>query len=177
VNIYLIGFMGSGKSSMGKRLASSLQWDFIDTDSLIEEQNGTSVEEIFALHGEKYFREAESKALRIVSARTHTVIACGGGTPCSKGNMAIMKETGVIVYLKMPVPALITRLLKSRNVRPLLKDKSESEMTAMVNEMISKRAQWYDQADIVAEGMSITAEELTDKLTAYSIREGGFLQD
>jgi shikimate kinase len=173
VNIYLIGFMGSGKSTTGRKIASTLRWSFVDTDKLVEEQDGLSVAEVIALRGEKYFREAEKKALLTASARSRTVVACGGGTPCSAENIGIMKETGVILYLRLPVDTLVSRLEKSKTVRPLLQ--GETDLRARVQGMIAQRAEWYEQADIIADNLSTTVEELTGRLADLIRSKGAFL--
>ena len=103
MNIYLIGFMGSGKSSAGKGIAALLRWRFTDLDKLVEEKEGMTVAGIFATKGEEYFRKAEAEALQDVSGRTRTVVACGGGTPCSDKNISLMKATGVTIYLRLAV--------------------------------------------------------------------------
>jgi shikimate kinase len=175
VNIYLIGFMGSGKSTTGRKIASSLRWSFIDTDRLIEEQNGLSVAELFTLRGEQYFREAERKALMTASARSRTVVACGGGTPCSEENIGIMKETGVILYLKLPVDILVSRLEKSKTVRPLLVNNGETDLKERVMELLEKRIWWYEQADIITDGQSTTIEKLTGQLAEIIRDRGAFL--
>lgn len=167
--------MGSGKSTAGRKIASSLRWSFIDIDRLIEEDNGLSVAELFALRGEQYFREAERKALMTASARSRTVVACGGGTPCSAENIDIMKETGVILYLKLPVDILVSRLEKSKTVRPLLMKNGETDLAVRVQELLAKRAGWYEQADIIAEGHNTTVEKLTVQLTDLIRARGAFL--
>lgn len=175
MNIYLIGFMGSGKSSTGKKIASSLRWTFTDTDKLVEEQEGVSVPDIFAQRGEEYFREAESQALRTVSGRTRTVVACGGGTPCSSDNIEIMRSTGVIVYLKLPAEALASRLRKSRTVRPLLQGAGEEELTARVKELLAHRTEWYEMADLVLDGVMDTPEEMTSSIAGLVRSRGSYL--
>jgi len=167
--------MGSGKSTTGRKIASSLRWSFIDIDRLIEEDNGLSVADLFAIRGEQYFREAERKALITASARSRTVVACGGGTPCSTENIAIMKETGVIMYLKLPVDILVSRLEKSKTVRPLLMKNGETDLAVRVQELLAKRAVWYEQADIIAEGYNTTAEKLTIQLADLIRARGAFL--
>lgn len=161
VNIYLIGFMGSGKSSAGKKIASLLQWKFADIDKLVEKNEGMTIPEIFATSGEERFREAERVALKEVSGRTRTVVACGGGTPCSEENMAVMKSTGVTVYLRLPVETLVSRLNHSGNRRPLLSEARDSELYATVRELLEKRTFWYEQADLAIDSENITEEEMT----------------
>jgi shikimate kinase len=175
VNIYIIGFMGSGKTTTGKKIAQSLRWAFTDIDRLIEEKHSMSVTEIFTLRGEKFFREAEHDALSNVSVRSHTVVACGGGTPCSEENIGIMKKTGVIVYLKLPVAALVQRLEKSKTSRPLVAGRKGEDLTVKVAELLAQRSQWYEQADIVADGLNITIDDLAGNLAAYIRSAGAFL--
>lgn len=175
MNIYLIGFMGSGKSATGRKIASSLRWSFADTDRLVEENHSMSVPEIFTLRGEEYFREAEREALLSVASRSHIVVACGGGTPCSAENIDIMKKSGVVVYLKLPVAALVKRLEKSRNPRPLIEAHRGAGLTARVIELLDQRSHWYEQADIVADGLNTTVDELTGELAAYIRSSGSYL--
>ena len=164
--------MGSGKSSAGKKIAASLRWKFIDTDRLIESGSGLSVADMFSVHGEAYFREAEKKVLKDVSARSRTVVACGGGTPCSDDNMAIMKKTGVVLYLRLPVRELVMRLQKSRTVRPLLHNITGEDLVKKVGEMLESRRSWYEKADIIADGQITSVDDLTMQL-AESIRAKG----
>src|SRR4030042_3928468 len=99
--IYIIGFMGSGKSTAGKRLASALGWSFVDLDRKIEEFAGKTIPQIFSQDGEDYFRKIEADVLRSAGKLMKTVISTGGGTPCHGENMDFMVKTGVTVYLKM----------------------------------------------------------------------------
>jgi shikimate kinase len=167
--------MGSGKSFTGKKIAASLLWNFLDIDSLVEDDEGVSVAEIFSAHGEKYFREAETRALRKVASKSRTVVACGGGTPCSEENMAVMKETGVVLYLKLTVDELIRRLQRSRTVRPLLHNTEYHDLTARVKEMLELRSSWYEQADIIADGVSSSVEDLAGKAAEMIRARGAFL--
>ncbi len=165
MNIYLIGFMGSGKSTVGKKLAIALNWSFIDLDDVIAAQEGLSIPEIFESQGEEYFREAESRALKTVAGKSEMVIACGGGTPCSDENFSVIKETGITIYLKMSVSALVSRLEKSKTIRPLVAGKEKKEMEATVQRLCNERSHWYEQADIITESLNADVEILTEQLT------------
>ena len=99
--VYIIGFMGCGKSTAGKKLASVLNWSFIDLDRKIEAHAGMTIPEIFSKHGESFFREVESEVLRSFQTLSEVVISTGGGTPCHGDNMDFMTETGLTLYLKM----------------------------------------------------------------------------
>lgn len=167
--------MGSGKSSAGKKIAASLRWKFIDTDQLVESMSGLSVADIFSVHGEAFFRETERKVLRDVSASSRVVVACGGGTPCSDENMAIMKDTGVVLYLKLPVKELVMRLQKSRTVRPLLHNMTGDDLVKKVGEMLELRRSWYEQADIIADAQKSSVDDLTMQLAERIRARGAFL--
>ncbi len=175
MNIYLIGFMGSGKSSNGRKIASSLRWTFADTDKVVEEHEGLSVPELFAQKGEEYFRNAESRALLTVSRRSRIVVACGGGTPCLPENIEIMRSTGVIVYLKLPVDALVSRLKKSRSVRPLLLDSKEAELATRVQTLLAPRAKWYEMADLIIDADNESTEEITYRIASLVRSRGSYL--
>jgi shikimate kinase len=172
VNIYLIGFMGSGKSTAGKRVASLLRWRFADIDQMVEQKEGMKVPEIFSARGEEYFRKAESAALTEVSGRTRTVVACGGGTPCSMENLQVMKSTGVTVYLKLPVENLVSRLSRCGNDRPLLRNSDPGELTGRVSSLLGERSHWYEQADLIIDA-AVTDEEGMTFLIAETIRSRG----
>ncbi|MCJ7616788.1 MAG: shikimate kinase, partial [Desulfobacterales bacterium] len=119
--VYIIGFMGSGKSTAGKKLASHLGWSFIDLDRRIEEHTGKSIPELFSKYGEDYFRDVEANVLKRLKSQTNTIISAGGGTPCHGDNMDFMLETGLTVYLKLTSVQLKYRLSESKGERPLIK--------------------------------------------------------
>lgn len=164
--------MGSGKSSAGKKIASLMHWKFADTDSLAEVKEGMAVHEIFTGRGEEYFRRIETEVLREVSGKTRTVVACGGGTPCNAENLSMMKSTGLAVYLRMTPEALRSRLMHSRNERPLLKGAEPAELTSRINDLLSSRTTWYDQADLIIDAENHDEKEMT-ALIAEALRSKG----
>ena len=113
-NIYLIGYMGSGKSTAGEQLASKLNYQFIDLDKLIVSEYGQTIPQIFAEKGEASFRAMENNLLKKVIQKSNTVVSCGGGTPCYYDNIDLMNNTGITVYLKMSVDALASRLKQGK---------------------------------------------------------------
>ncbi|MDA3880151.1 MAG: shikimate kinase [Prolixibacteraceae bacterium] len=151
MRIYLIGYMGSGKSTVGKGLAKSLNLSFIDMDDYIEERNMRTISQIFEEVGEDGFRKIERKALFELSEFEDVVIGTGGGAPCFFDNMDVIKKTGKSVYLKGTPRILSERLMNSKVERPLIKGKSEQELVAFINETLTKREYWYNQADVVIE--------------------------
>ena len=147
--------MGSGKTTAGKKLASLLGWSFIDLDKKIEEYTGKTIPEIFSQNGEDYFRDVESEILRNLKSGTNTVISTGGGTPCYSDNMDFMLETGLTIYLKLTPGQLKSRLSESKGERPLIKDLDHAEATVFIEEKLADREKWYEQSEIMIEGMDL----------------------
>ena len=153
--IYIIGFMGSGKTTAGKKLASLLGWSFIDLDKRIEEYAGKTIPEIFSQSGEDYFRIIENQLLRNLKMCTKTVISTGGGTPCYIDNMDYMIETGLTIYLKLTPAELKSRLSQSKGKRPLIKDLDQNELTSFIKEKLAVREKWYERSDITMDGIDL----------------------
>jgi shikimate kinase len=158
--IYIIGFMGSGKTTAGKKLASLLGWSFIDLDKRIEEYAGKTIPEIFSQSGEDYFRIIETQLLRNLKMCTKTVISTGGGTPCYIDNMDYMIETGLTIYLKLTPAELKSRLSQSKGKRPLIKDLDQNELTSFIKEKLAVREKWYERSDITMDGIDLDANLL-----------------
>lgn len=167
--------MGSGKSSAGKGIAALLRWKFADLDKLVEEKEGMTVSGLFASKGEEYFRRAEAEALLKVSTRSRTVIACGGGTPCSEENMTVMNSTGLTVYLRLPAVSLVTRLKRSGTQRPLLKDAGPAELDSRVRNLLAVRSSWYERADLILDAETLTEEEMTAMIAGAVRSKGAYL--
>ncbi|MEE4287608.1 MAG: shikimate kinase [Mariniphaga sp.] len=146
MRIYLIGYMGCGKSTLGRRLAKHAGLQFIDMDHYIEERNCKTVPQIFAEEGEAEFRKKERKALEELSAFSDVVIATGGGAPCFFDNVDVMNRTGKTIYLNIDPKILADRLLKSKTERPLIKGKSKDELVTFIDETLKKRNAFYTQA-------------------------------
>jgi shikimate kinase len=153
--VYIIGFMGSGKSTAGKKLASLLGWSFIDLDKEIEEKAGMKIPKIFSVYGEEYFRSLETKVLRTLGSEKETLISTGGGTPCYDTNMDFMLDSGLTVYLKMTPEQLHSRLSESMGERPLIKDFTNERLFSYIKEKLAYREKWYNRSDITIEGLNI----------------------
>ena len=166
MNIFLIGFMGSGKSTMGKKLARRMGYDFVDMDRLIEKKEGMSVRKIFRKKGEGKFRKMERKTLEKLVRKDRLVISTGGGVPCEAGNMELIRQHGISIYLKMDPPALYKRLKKRQSKRPLIKDLSEKELRKFISEKLSEREGYYSQADHTVDGSKRDVDELLALLNA-----------
>lgn len=144
--VFLIGFMGCGKSTLGRALSERSALGFIDLDSLIEERCGMSVSRIFALHGEARFRAIERQALADVAATENVVVACGGGTPCFFDNMSLMTRSGLTVWLEASHLTLMRRLRAAAAERPLIAGKNDAELSEFIAGSLRKRAPHYSQA-------------------------------
>lgn len=160
--IYLIGYMGSGKSTAGKELAAKLEHEFIDLDKFIERACSKTIPQIFSEQGEAEFRKIENNALKKIMDKENAVVACGGGTPCYYNNIELMNNTGITVYLKMSVDALMNRLSNAKEDRPLLKNKSPEEMRKFINRQLESREDFYHKAQYIVKGKSLNVNELVD---------------
>lgn len=154
-NIFLIGFMGTGKTSVGRILAKSLEMSFVDLDVEIEKELGMTIPEIFSTHGEDFFRDAESEALRSVAQRERQAIATGGGVVLREENWEVMGKKGVTIYLKAPAEVLYKRV-KNNTSRPLLQVENPLEK---VQELLSKRISLYEKADLIVDTEHISPQE------------------
>lgn len=155
--IFLIGFMGSGKSTLGAQLSRRINYQFLDMDRLIEETAEMSIPEIFDEHGEQVFRKWEHDILLELCQQEKIVISTGGGAPCHPGMMDLMNSHGSTIYLKMSPEALLARLVRSRTERPLIKGKSEPELLDFIKSLLEKREEFYLQASHVVDGLNINA--------------------
>jgi shikimate kinase len=165
--LYIIGFMGSGKTTLGKRLASSLKWSFVDLDKKIEEDTGLTIPEIFSLHGEDHFRIVEAKALRSLVTDSNTVISTGGGTPCFGSNMEFMLKTGMTIYLKLTTGQLVSRLRSSSDDRPLIKNLSGKSLLNFIDEKLSFREKYYEKSDLVIDGFDLDISDLNRRVKSH----------
>lgn len=165
MNIILIGFMGSGKSTVGKELASKLQRSFVDSDAWIEVQAGASISRIFESDGESVFRKWEQQFVNQLN-NTNGIIACGGGLPCFNDLMAELKQKGTVVYLKATVETLVGRLKSEREDRPLLNMVSDVEIAQEITTRLENREPVYLQADLTIETDGKTTGKIVDELVA-----------
>lgn len=147
--IYLIGFMGSGKSHTGRRLAEARGVPFVDLDDWIEVHSGLSIAQIFNAEGEKGFRKREQKALHQTVSLERAVVACGGGTPCFFDNMEWMNARGLTVFLDTPAALILERLRKEREHRPLIRDLNEAELGQYIRNKLAERRPCYEQAKVI----------------------------
>ena len=152
MKIYLVGYMGCGKSTIGRKLADLMRISFVDLDKYIEERYFKTVPAIFAEEGEERFREKERASLIEVAQFEDVVIGTGGGAPCFFDNMEVMNGSGVTVYIAPDTEILATRLIKSKTERPLIAGKSREELISFINTALLKRAPFYEKSKIIIRG-------------------------
>lgn len=166
--IFLWGFMASGKTKLGKRLAKKLQYQFIDLDEFIEVTHQKTVTDLFALHGEEGFRLIEREALHKLFSKERVVISCGGGSPCFFDNAEQMNTYGITVFLKVSLNVLIQRLWKNKQKRPIVAAiETQKKLTFNVFFLLSKRMKWYRKANYVYDN-SYPKSDLNDLLSMIS---------
>lgn len=163
-NIVITGFMGTGKSVVAKELARKLKMEFIDMDRIIEERQGTSIADIFAGYGEKYFRAQENKLVKELSKEENMVIATGGGTLLSSDNARVLSQRGQIICLYADSQTIYNRL-KRKNNRPLLNGEN---ILDKINHLMKERKKIYDNIKWKIDTTNITTREVVDKVINFS---------
>lgn len=167
--IYLVGFMGSGKSTLGKELAALTNRRFIDLDQKVEEFSGKAISRIFSDEGEDYFRKTEADILKSLNQEENVIIATGGGTPCYKNNMSKMLKAGLTIYLRLTPELLFERLSVSSEIRPLLVNLTHDQLLTFIKEKLAFREKWYNQAHIKIDGSVMNINELSSMINNFHI--------
>ena len=152
IRIFLIGYMGAGKTTLGKAFARALGLTFVDLDWYIEERYHKTIRQIFTERGEDGFRELEKRMLHEVGDFENVVISVGGGTPCFFDNVEYMNRVGETVFLDVAVDVLFRRLKVAKQQRPLLADKNDEELMAFIVDALQNRLPFYTQAKHVFNG-------------------------
>ena len=157
MNLIMIGFMGVGKTTIGRKLAQRLGYHFLDMDDQIENEQQCSISEIFDQRGEAYFRHLETELLLKLSSVQNTVIATGGGVVTREGNFDLMKKFGTVIYLKTSVEDIIERVKRSYH-RPLLQIENPEEK---IHALLDERTPLYEQADQIIETKDLSPQSIT----------------
>ena len=144
--IFLVGFMGAGKTSIAQLVASEYGYHFIDTDKEIEKNCGQTINELFASKGEEAFRILEADTLRGLTFTTNTIVATGGGMPCYHNNMQWMNQNGITIYINQEVKELEKRLSSAIQKRPLLREIEKNDLFGYINGLLKVREPYYKQA-------------------------------
>ena len=166
IRVFLMGFMGAGKTTLGKALAKDLEVSFVDLDQYIERRYLKSVSQIFATRGEQGFREIESRMLREVGEFDDVIVSCGGSTPLIGDNMDFMLEHGQTVYLKCENDTLLRRLKSARSQRPLIASKTDDELAAFIESETKRREPGYLRAEYICPGDRLESrDQISDTIT------------
>lgn len=170
-NIVLIGFMGTGKTSTGKILASKLGCAFVDMDLVIEEKNGMSISDMFAKHGEAYFRQKEKELVAELAGKKNQVISTGGGTVKDPENIAKFSETGCVVALSASVDAILERTGR-RGTRPVLDGADQGDRRKAIEELLESRKGMYSKAGFTVDTSELAPMQVADKIISHLKKEG-----
>ena len=163
MKIALIGYMGSGKSTVGVLLAERLKLPLIDLDNYIEDEEGRSISEIFELKGEIYFRKKERFYLdQICNESRPMILSVGGGTPVYGNNMEVLNNAFISVYLRANVPTLLKRLLVNRHSRPLISRIDDADLGEFIGKHLFERQNFYQRSEIVIDVNNLSEEECTN---------------
>ena len=158
--IVLVGFPGSGKSTVGKKLSLRLSLPFYDMDSYFSKKYHVSIPDFFSKYGEDFFRICENSVLKELLSFPPCVIATGGGTPCFFDSMALINESALSLYIELSQKSLVDRLLHSKKTRPLVNGKTTEELITYVGETLAKREPFYRQAQVCVKGENLQMAEL-----------------
>lgn len=170
MKVVLLGYMASGKSTIGRLLAEKMNLNFIDLDVYIEEKEQLSVEDIFKIKGEIYFRRQEHYYLKeLLASKSNFVLALGGGTPCYANNMELIKKSSNThsIYIQLKVVSLVERLLQEKSTRPLVANINDNDITEFIAKHLFERSYYYNQAEHVIGSDEISKEQLVDYI--YSL--------
>ena len=163
--IFLIGYMGAGKTTVGKVLAERLGLSFIDLDFYVEGRFHKTIPQLFAERGEAGFRELERRMLREVAEFEDVLVSCGGGTPCFFDNMDFMNRAGRTVYLKVSVGELANRLECCKTTRPVLEGRTGEALRTFIAESLSRREPFYEKASVVFDAEAMMTEQDVRQIT------------
>lgn len=164
--VFLIGYMGCGKTSLGKRLAQRIGCRFVDTDQLVERREGAAVCDIFHYEGEEYFRRRERETLEeLIRTGEELVIATGGGAPVWRDNMELMNGAGTTVYVRRSAACIASRLSPyGRWKRPKLRGLSDRELIAFMTENLAEREPFYMRAHLLVDGDALSDERIVERI-------------
>jgi shikimate kinase len=162
-DIYLVGFMGTGKTAVGRYLAKSLGLELVDVDYLIVKKEGRSISDIFAQSGEPYFRKVEKETLKEVAAKVRQVVDCGGGIVIDPENIMLMKQLGRLICLSAR-PEVILERTKMHTHRPLL---NVVDPLAKIKELLEARKSYYAKADFMVDTSNLTVEQVAEKVLEW----------
>ena len=160
MHIFLLGFMGSGKSHWGRLWAAAHNFNFIDLDEELEKQEQKTVAAIFETRGEDYFRQKETILLRSLTAQSNSIVSCGGGTPCFFDNMAWMNKNGLTIFLEATTQFILKNIKNEKDKRPLIKDKDDAEILFFIEQKLKERQPYYSKAKIILQAEDLNIDSI-----------------
>ncbi len=165
MRIFLIGFMGSGKTHWGRLLSEKLGLPFFDLDEQVTAHAGQSITDIFHKEGEEHFRLMEKDILHIITeSHDSFIMACGGGSPCYFNNIEYMNSAGTTVWINTPFDTLFERLINEKEKRPLIKELSNEQVKNFISKKFADRRIYYEQADVTVEEEPLAIDSLVEKI-------------
>jgi len=166
-NIYLLGFMGIGKSTLARKVAKKINYDFIDTDKYIENKFRTTISDIIDSSGIEAFRKIEHDVLLEIIQLRNSVIATGGGMPCFNNNMTLIKNNGYSFYIYYPTDIIYYRLKNAKTERPLIKGLNDEQLKDFIKNTLSEREQFYNLADCIIKERNLKSDTLVKKILEF----------
>jgi len=173
MRVFLLGYMGSGKSTLGPKVAGELSIPFLDLDDVFEERYRISISNFFRKYGEHYFRKIEQALLQELTKQEEFLLATGGGTPCYYDNLDFMKQHGITVYLRLPFEVLIDRLICSQKKRPVIGGIEDEKFANHIREHLKSRELFYLQSDLIVDPTSFDPGSIAGMIKVRSIRSDG----
>lgn len=165
--VFLIGFMGTGKTTIGKKLAKAMNFPFIDLDAEIEKEIGCTIHHYFEKNGATKFRKLEREILEIgIQQNKKVIFSLGGGCPCFFDTMTLLNQTGITVYLHRPAKELYQRLINSKQKRPVLEGKNQEQLLLYIEQLLKERESFYKQASLIIERTYAEVELIRNRLLA-----------
>ncbi len=163
MKIFLIGFMGAGKTHWGRELSRKLNLPFFDLDEQVVSREDKSISDIFAEKGEEYFRLLEKETLHIITeSHDSFIMACGGGSPCYFNNLDYMNQAGTTVWINTPIDVLFQRLLQEKNERPLIRSLTDDQLRGFIIKKFADRKIYYEQADVIVDDEPVHLDSLIE---------------
>ena len=165
--LFLVGYAGSGKSTIARRIARRLGLRVVDTDKCVEEQVGASVADIFLYEGEEYFRRSERKVVEELTSDADLIVATGGGLPTWSDNMELLNRRGITIYLRRKPEQILSRLSAyGREKRPMFRGKNDEELLAFMYEQLAQREAYYAASKIVVDCATLSDDELVEYIVS-----------
>lgn len=162
--IYIVGFMGAGKTTLGKKLARKLGFDFYDTDRMLEAKYKVSIDNFFNKYGEDLFRKLEHQCLKETFHFDNCIVSTGGGLPCYFDSMKKINNVGISIYIELNDKAIFHRLMNSKQKRPLLNGKTDDELMDFISKKLEERAPHYKQASITISDIDVSVDDIIEKI-------------